>query len=85
LRPKRRTLSPCAPTFIQSCSASSSAGTRIITAENRKPHTFRVKSEFINQQIPSELYCVFFEVIAERKIAEHLKESVMPCGLSYFI
>ena len=56
-----------------------------IALENRKPHARRIELEFVDQQVPGKLDRVFFEIITERKIAEHFKERLMPSGLSHFV
>src|SRR5207237_2946629 len=57
----------------------------VVTFENCEPHARRIELEFIDQQIPGKLDRVFFEIIAEGKIAEHLEKSLMPRGLPNFV
>ncbi len=57
----------------------------IVTLEYRKPHAPRIQFVFIDQQLPGELDCVFFEIIAEGKISEHFEKSLMPRGFADFI
>src|SRR6185436_8242672 len=52
---------------------------------NREPQPLRIELQNINQQLPGKLNRVFLEVIAKRKIAEHLEERVMPRGLSHLV
>ena len=56
-----------------------------ITFENREPEAFRIELELIHEKVPRKLYRVLFEVITERKIAEHLEKRMMPRGLSDFV
>ncbi len=41
--------------------------------------------ETLTSKSQANLNCVFLEIIAKRKIAEHLEERVMPRRLSYFV
>ena len=45
----------------------------------------RIELEFVDQQVPGKLDRVFLEVIAKRKIAEHLEKRLMPRGLADFV
>ena len=58
---------------------------RIISAEYCEPETPRIHLQFIHQKVPRKLDRIFFEVIAERKIPEHLEESLVTRGLADFI
>src|SRR5207253_9459813 len=48
-----------------------------VAFEHAEPHARRIELVFIDQQVPRKLDCIFFEIIAEGKIAEHLKESLV--------
>ncbi len=52
----------------------------LVAFVNRKPQSRRIQFENINQQLPGKLDRVFLEVVAKRKIAEHLEERMMPGG-----
>src|SRR6185436_15183380 len=45
---------------------------------NREPQPRRIECQNIDEQFPGQLDCVFFEIIAERKIPEHLEKRVVP-------
>src|SRR5437660_10511462 len=57
----------------------------IVAAKDCEPEPPRIHLQFIHQKIPSKFERVFCEVIAERKIAEHLEKCLMPRGVSHFI
>ena len=52
----------------------------IITAENREPEARFLHLELVDHEIPGKLDSFFFEIIAEREIAEHLEKRVMAGG-----
>ncbi len=52
---------------------------------NREPQSRRIEFQLIDQQVPGKLDCVFLEIIAKGKIAEHLEERVMPGGFADFV
>src|SRR5687768_8602241 len=54
----------------------------VVTLENGEPQAFGVELELVYQQVPCVAYRVFLEIIAERKIAEHLEKGLMPRGLA---
>src|SRR5687767_2668821 len=49
---------------------------------NRKPQARRIESQYVDQKLPGKLDRVFLEVVAKRKIAEHLEKGVMPRGFA---
>src|ERR1041385_8624135 len=50
----------------------------IIVCINAKREAIEWKLVDIQKQIPGKGYCVLLEIVAERKVAEHLEEGVMP-------
>ncbi|MNS98137.1 hypothetical protein D3C72_1324950 [compost metagenome] len=52
-------------------------GSFIIRDVNRNIKFLFWNIELLRQELPSKMNCFFFKVIAERKISEHFKESVM--------
>ena len=62
--------------FFQSPNASSSS-----MIDGRRQLVLR-QAEFLGDQIPGELDRAVLEIIAEREIAEHLEEGVMPRGVA---
>ena len=57
----------------------------VIAFEHGEPHARGIELEFIHEQVPRELDRIFFEVITEGKISEHLEKSLVPRGLADFI
>ena len=54
----------------------------IVAFVNGEPHARRIELELVDQQVPGKLDRVFLEIIAERKIPEHLEKRLMPRGLA---
>ena len=54
----------------------------IIVKINRNPEFIFRQSVSVCQQIPAEIYCLFLEIITKRKVAQHLKKCMVPCGIS---
>ena len=56
---------------------------QIAAAENRHPQMFLLQTQMLrrSQKLPRHRNGAFFEVVAERKVAEHFKESVMARGV----
>ena len=52
---------------------------------NREPQSLWIEFQNINQQLPGKLDRVFLEIVAKRKITQHLEKRVMPRGLSYLV
>src|SRR5436190_1727528 len=48
-----------------------------VTFEDAEPKAFDIELIDVDDELPRELDCLSFEVIAERKIAEHLEEGEM--------
>src|SRR5437868_13185894 len=57
----------------------------VISRINGEPQAFKRKPINVQEQIPRVLYGFALEVIAERKVAEHLEECMMPSRLSNLI
>ena len=49
----------------------------VIIGINRNPELVRRQAQFFGDKFPGPGYRFFFEIIAERKIAQHLKKSMM--------
>ena len=52
---------------------------------DREPQPRRIEFQNIDEQLPGKLDRVFLEIIAKRKIAEHLEKCVVPRGLSNLV
>src|SRR5690349_12002877 len=50
----------------------------IVFTENRDPKTGLIESDGLGEKFPAELDRVFFEIIAEREITQHLEERMVP-------
>src|SRR5690349_20881184 len=50
----------------------------VIAFEVSEPEPGRIKLELVHEQVPRKTDRVFFEVIAERKVPEHLEKRMMP-------
>ena len=56
---------------------------RIVVIDiDRDQQALRRNAELLGHQVPGQLDCALLEIIAEREIAEHLEESVMPRGIA---
>ena len=51
----------------------------VISMINRCGQSIRVEPPLLGKQCPRMMDRLFLEIIAEREIAEHLEECVMPC------
>src|ERR1700752_1519923 len=57
----------------------------LVAFVNRKPQPLRIEFQNIYEQVPRIANRVLFEIIAKRKIAEHLEERVMPRSFTDFV
>src|SRR6185436_20019128 len=60
-------------------------GDFLVAFVNREPQPRRIQSQHIHQQLPGKLNRTFFEIVAKRKITEHLEKRVMPGRLTDFV
>jgi hypothetical protein len=56
-----------------------------ISREHTDPETLRVDFQVFEDELPGELDGAFLEVLAEREVAEHLEESVVPGGVAHLL
>ena len=56
-----------------------------VAAEYRHPQPIRVQPPFLHQKLPGPRDSLFFEVIAKRPVAQHLKEGVMVAVLAHLL
>jgi len=54
----------------------------VVFFEDADTQVLRRKLEFLRHELPGKLDRIALEVIAERKVAEHLEERVMPGGVA---
>ena len=55
----------------------------VVFFEHRHPELLRRDSQILGQKFPGEVDGVFFEIIAKAEVAQHLKKSVVTCGIAY--
>src|SRR5205085_9363248 len=52
----------------------------VVVPEHGRLHSAAIEAEILGEELPRELDRVGLEVVAEREVAEHLEERVMPRG-----